>query len=378
MQTFTLTVLAIYSRYPHAAAARINHILGVPPQMIRHERKFLGDNGYLQKDENLNWHITAAGEEALKNFDREKAEENARFLKEASEIAAGALGADINDLSRFILMGRGMTNDSYVFLCKDKKYIYRQAGQGSEMLVDRYREYSNYMALKGLGISDNVVYHNPVSGTKITEFIEDCSNIDITNPYHMRLSLDALRYLHNSGIKPPHDFDFLKTIDYYEEICHNAEADLFSSYRSYRNTVEDLLTRVEKLNPPKCFCHIDFVPGNCLLTKEGKVVLIDWEYSGGQDPVVDVSMFCISAALNKAQSDRLLKEYLMRAPTLEEQARFYTYIATAGLMWSLWSVYKTANGEVYEGYTDRTYNLCKKYSRLAMETFEKIEDNEND
>ncbi len=373
MQTFTLTVLAIYNRYPHAAAGKINHILGVPPRMIRHERKFLGDNGYLEKDENLHWHITDAGRMALQNFDREKARENAKFLKEASEIAARALGADKDELSRFTLMDKGMTNDSYVFFCKGKKYIYRQAGQGSEMLVDRYREYSNYLALEGRGISDVVVYHNPVSGTKITEFIEDCSSIDINNPQHMELALEALRNLHRADIEPPHDFDFLKTIDYYEEICHNMEAELFTTYRKYKSAVEQLLEKVARLNPPSCFCHIDFVPGNCLLTKEGNVVLIDWEYSGRQDPVVDVAMFCISAALNKTQSDRLLKNYLEHNPTQEEFARFYTYIATAGLMWSLWSVFKTANGEVFEGYTERTYNLCKKYSKLAAEIFEKIE-----
>jgi len=250
MQTFTLTVLAIYSRYPHARADKIDHILGVPRRMIRHERKFLGDNGYLEKDDNLHWHITDAGRMALKNFDREKARENAKFLKEASEIAAGALGADKDELSRFTLMDKGMTNDSYVFFCKGKKYIYRQAGQGSELLVDRYREYSNYLVLEGRGISDVVVYHNPVTGTKITEFIEDCSNIDITNPHHMKLSLDALRYLHGADIVSPHDFDFLTTIDYYEEICHNMEAELFSTYHKYKARVLQLLDRVKGLNPP--------------------------------------------------------------------------------------------------------------------------------
>ena len=372
MQTFTLTVLAIYSQYPHAAAARINSILGVPPRMIRHERNFLGQLGYLEKDHNLHWHITDTGRIALQQFDREKAAENARFLKEASRTAAAALGVDQNELSRFTLMDKGMTNDSYLFTCHGKRYIYRQAGQGSEMLVDRYREYSNYLALQGKSISDVVIYHNPISGTKITEYIEDCHSIDQTDPQHIELALEALRRLHTTDIVSPHDFDFLKTIDYYEEICHNMEAELFTSYRQYKAIVESLLKKVKQLNVPRCFCHIDFVPGNCLLTKDGKVVLIDWEYSGSQDPIVDVAMFCISAAFNKTQSDGLLKKYLQRTPTTEEYARFYTYIATAGLMWSLWSVFKTANGEIFEGYTERTYNLCKKYSKLALELFSEM------
>ena len=373
MQTFTLTVLAIYYRNPAASAARINHLLGVPPQMIRHERAFLGQIGYLEKDQNLNWHITETGMEALQAFDREKARENALFLKEAAETVSRALNADRNEISRFTLMDKGMTNDSYTFFCRGKKYIYRHAGQGSDMLVDRYREYANYLALQGRGISDVVVYHNPYDGTKIAEFLENSRSIDPTDPRHIEQALIALRFLHNSDIDSPHDFDFLHTIDYYEELCHSMEADLFSTYRKYKAQITHLLEKTEALDFRKCFCHIDFVPGNCLLNKHGRVVLIDWEYSGRQDPIVDVAMFCISAAFTKAQSDRLLKQYLERKPTMEEYARFYTYIATAGLMWSLWSVYKTANGEIFEGYTERTYNLCKKYCKNAKEMFDRID-----
>ncbi len=367
MQTFTLTVLAIYKRNPAAAAKRINHILGLPPRMIRHEREFLGKNGYLEKDRQLNWHITPLGDEALLAFDREKAEKNARFLKSAALVAATALNASPNELSRFTLMTKGMTNDSYTFTCNGKKYIYRRAGVGSEMLVDRGREYENYRVLEGKGISDVVLYHNPFDGTKITEFLEDSISIDRHNHRHTEKALETLRKLHRRNIKSPHDFDFVKTIEYYEKICVESGAELFKDYGENKNKIKALLDRVEKLGPEKCFCHIDFVPGNCLMDKNGDVVLIDWEYSGRQDPIADVAMFCISAAYSRPQSDRLLKRYLQREPVKEEIFRFYTYIATAGLMWSLWSVFKTANGEVFEGYTERTYNLAKKYSALAEE-----------
>ncbi len=373
MQTFTLTVLAIYSRNPSAAAGRINHILGVPPAMIRHERQFLAECGFLEKDESSNWHVTDAGAKVLADFDREKARRSALFFKEASFTAATALNVSPNELSRFSMLDKGMTNDSYVFYCRGKKYIYRRAGNGSEMLVDRYREYANYLALEGRGISDVVIYHNPYNGTKITEFLENSSSINPFDTHHLEQCLKALRSLHNSGIASPHDFDFLKTIDYYENLCHNMEAELFKDYSRRKGRIAALLEKVNRLNVEKCFCHIDFVPGNCLMLEDGSMVLIDWEYSGRQDPVVDVAMFCISAAFDKRQSDRLLKMYLKREPTKEETARFYTYIATAGLMWSLWSVYKTANGEVFEGYTERTYSLAKKYAKLAKDVFSEIE-----
>lgn len=377
MQTFTLTVLAIYARYPSAPASEINHKLGVPHRIIRQARNFLGQNGYLEKDKNLNWHITELGQKALEQFDREKAREDAKFISESADIICQALDATADQLSGFTLLDKGMTNDSYIFFCKGKKYIYRHAGKGSEMLVDRYREYANYLALKDKGISDVVVYHNPIDGTKITEFIEGSRSIDINNPDDINRALVAVRKLHNADIISPHNFDFLHTIDYYEEICHNSEVEFFSTYRKYKAQIVNLLEKVELLNVPKCFCHIDFVPNNCLMNSDGHVVLIDWEYSGSQDPLVDIAMFCLSAAFTKTQSDKFLNLYLGRKATLTELARFYTYYATAGLMWCLWSQFKTASGEVFEGYTERTYNLCKKYSRHAQKIFSRIEQGEN-
>lgn len=372
MQTFTLTILAFYSRNPAVATSEISHRVGVPGHMVRQARAWLGSAGYLHKDKDKNWHVTDTGHMALEEFDREKAKENARFLNRAIDTAATALNVDHGAISGFYLMDKGMTNDSYIFYCNDKKYIYRHAGQGSEMLVDRYREYENYRVLAGRGISDVVIYHNPDNGTKITEFLEESKGIDPLNEQHMERALTALRNLHSADITPPHDFDFLQTIERYEQICRDMEVEFYPGYPKYKAIVTSLLDKINTLNVPKCFCHIDFVPGNCLLTKDGRVTLIDWEYSGRQDPVVDVAMFCISAAFNKVQSDHLLKSYLQRRPTTAEYARFYTYIATAGLMWSLWSEFKTASGEVFEGYTERTYNLCKKYSRLANALFEQL------
>lgn len=373
MQTFILTVLAIYFQFPKAKASDIAHKLGVPWEMIKKARQTLVERNMLLRDNNGQWYVTFLGKTALSQFDLSKAKDNAHVIQEAILVICQALNASPAELQHFSLMDKGMTNDSYLFYCRGKRYIYRRAGQGSEMLVDRYREYANYLVLAGRGISDVVVYHNPLDGTKVTEFIEDSKGIDVANPKHIEEALIALRNLHNQDIVSPHTFDFREKIDYYEQICHNVEVAFYSSYKKYKARVLHLLDQIDTLNVPKCFCHIDFVPGNCLLDKNGHVVLIDWEYSGEQDPLVDVAMFCISAAYTKSQADKLLKNYLQRKPQLEEYARFYTYIAVGGLMWSLWSEYKTACGEVFEGYTQRVYNLCIKYSQQAQDIFDRIQ-----
>lgn len=370
MEIFTKTILALYSHEPSISTAEIIRRIGVPPAMVRQSRAWLGSTGYLEKDENKNWHATEYALQVLRDFDREEAIKETEFIIHATEVACEALGVEKDEIYGFSILDKGMTNDSYIFKCRGKKYIYRRAGQGSDMLVDRYREYANYLVLQNRGISDVVIYHNPIDGTKISEFIEESKGIDVNNPENMKEALIALRKLHNADIEPPHDFDFIKTIDYYEEICRNSQVEFFATYQNYKNAIMDLLSKVDSLNVKKCFCHIDFVPGNCLLDKHGKVVLIDWEYSGAQDPLVDVAMFCISANFDAERTDSLLREYLEREPEKLEWARFYTYLATAGLMWSLWSEFKTANGEVFEGYTKRTLGFCKRYTKLAYKCFE--------
>lgn len=372
MQNFPLLILGIYSRNPLRRPEDIAHRLGAPVRAVQQSRAYLIKTGYLQPEESGRLALTSGGRLRLENLDREKARESARVVKEATETVCLVLDAKPEDLSGFAVLEKGMTNDSYVFYCKGKKYIYRRAGTGSDMLVDRFREYANYLALHNRGISDVVVYHDPFSGTKISEFLQDSKGIDPHNEEHISQALNALRHLHTADITSPRDFSFEKTIDYYEEICRGAEAAFFDTYPRYKAGVLALMEKIHRMNVPQVFCHIDFVPGNCLLDKDGKVVLIDWEYSGRQDPIVDVAMFCLSAAFDEKDSDNLLINYLQREPDLMEWARFYTYMATASLMWSLWSMFKTAGGEVFLGYTDRMHLTCALYTKKAEEKFRLI------
>lgn len=370
MQIMTLTILGIYSGYPGAKSSEIAYKLGIVPQMVKQARKALEASNFVVRTKE-GWYVTFAGRLALTKFDKEKARLQNERVKQAIALVCTVLKADPEDLKDFSLMNKGMTNDSYTFYCKDKKYIYRLAGQGTEFLVDRHREYANYLALEGEGISDKVIYLNAMTGTKISEFIEDSTLLDLDSEEDIAMALAAVRHLHTCGIKTTHNFDFRETISYYEDICHNSEVEFFSSYFTYKSQILHLLDKISTLCVPTAFCHIDFIPDNCMI-KDGRVILIDWEYAGMQDPLVDIAMFSIAGDFDKARSDRLLTLYLEKEPSLTELFRFYTYVATGSLMWSLWSEYKASQGETFEGYTDRLYNLCKEYSAYALELSQQI------
>ena len=88
-------------------------------------------------------------------------------------VSAGEI-TDIHPLSS------GMTNHLMHFSCKGKEYLMRSPGEGTQKLVSRQKESAVYKALAstGMDISDKVIYLNPETGYKVTEFWSEARPCD--------------------------------------------------------------------------------------------------------------------------------------------------------------------------------------------------------
>ena len=113
--------------------------------------------------------------------------------------------------------------------------------------------------------------------------------------------------------------------------------------------------------------HIDAVPDNFLITADGQVRLIDWEYAGMQDPHVDIAMFCIYALYDREGVDRLIDLYFEGPCPRETRIKIYCYIAACGLLWSNWCEYKRSLGVEFGEYSLRQYRYAKEYYRIVRE-----------
>lgn len=118
-----------------------------------------------------------------------------------------------------------------------------------------------------------------------------------------------------------------------------------------------------------CLTHIDAVPDNFLFTSNGDVMLIDWEYSGMQDPHVDIAMFCIYALYDQNQVDKLIDIYFENNCQKRVRQKIYCYIAACGLLWSNWCEYKRNLGVEFGEYSRRQYRYAKEYCKLFKEGF---------
>jgi thiamine kinase-like enzyme len=203
----------------------------------------------------------------------------------------------------------------------------------------------------------------------------------------------SIRELHESRLTVGHSFDIEFLIRHYVSLAEEIDAIRFPDIEETKKKLQDLFQLRRQLNADEVLCHGDFVHSNVLMPGEQNSAgqnstdqnstgqnfgdqnpgepgtrLIDWEYSGMGDPVMDVSMFTLSAAFDRERADFCFRMYLGDEPEPQEWARFYLYIALGGFLWCMWGQYKQKlSGEEFGEYTLKMYRYMKDYHHLALE-----------
>lgn len=290
---------------------------------------------------------------------------------------AGALNCKESEVNEISVLKKGMTNRSFLFSVRGEKYIMRIPGEGTDQLINREQEASVFRAVSGLGLCDDPVYINPGNGYKITRFLEGVRVCDPGNVEDLKRCMEKLREFHALRLTVAHTFDIFGQIAFYESLWEGEP----SVYRDYQKTKENVLSLkayIDGVEKDWCLTHIDAVPDNFLFydTPNGEMLqLTDWEYSGMQDPHVDIAMFCIYSLYNKQQCDQLIDIYFGGDCGGKIRAKIYCYIAVCGLLWSNWCEYKRKLGVEFGEYSLRQYRFAKDYYKYAREFIEKGDTN---
>jgi thiamine kinase-like enzyme len=116
-------------------------------------------------------------------------------------------------------------------------------------------------------------------------------------------------------------------------------------------------------------CHNDPWPGN-LLDAYGRVYLIDWEYSGMNDPVWDLADLSVEAGFDAGQDRAMLEAYYGAMPHQAFYSRMEIYKAMCDLHWSIWGFVQHAKGNTAEDF--RSYGLerfARSKARMSSADF---------
>ncbi|MBR0172946.1 MAG: phosphotransferase [Lachnospiraceae bacterium] len=284
-------------------------------------------------------------------------------------VIAKALGAHLGELTDFEPMVKGMTNRSFLFSCKDKRYILRIPGEGTGSLVNRRDEAAVYRAISGTGLCDDVVYINPENGLKVTRFLDRVRNLDPYDEEELVQGIRLLRQFHDMKLKVDHEFSIIEHINRYESF-REGQPSAYPDYEETKRNVLSLEQYVTSHRGEKCLTHIDAVPDNFLFhVRDGKeeLQLTDWEYAGMQDPHVDIAMFCIYSGYTKEQADHLMDLYFDGECNEDIRTKIYCYIAACGLLWSNWCEYKRLLGVEFGDYALSQYRYAKDFHALVKD-----------
>lgn len=285
----------------------------------------------------------------------------------AMELVSDVLHIPESEITDIRCLKSGMTNKSFLFRAKDRSYICRIPGPGTDLLINRKQEKEVYDSVKGLGITEHVIYMNGTTGYKISEYYEGVRTSDAHNWDDVARCMELVKKLHSSFIRVGHSFDIRERIEFYENLCEGYERRLFEDYGEVKRNMISLMNRLDQLKRPKVLSHIDSVCDNFLFLPDGSIKLIDWEYAGMCDPLIDVSMCAIYSYYNEEEVEKLICLYLGHAPSAEERLVYYSYIALGGFLWCLWAVYKSSLGEEFGDYTLVMYRYAKKYFKKIVE-----------
>lgn len=315
---------------------------------------------------------------SIKTFEqlRELGSQSDHLKSEAIRTICDALHADMEEITRVTVLKKGMTNRSFLFSCKGKRYIMRIPGEGTAQLVDRRHEAAVYQAIREKNICDDIAYISPDNGYKITEYLADARVCNPEKAEDVRRCMQRLREFHELRLTVAHTFDIFGQIEFYESLWNGAPS-IYKDYRQTKENVFSLRGYIDAHVQERVLTHIDAVPDNFLFVKRDdgseEIRLIDWEYAGMQDPHVDIAMFCIYALYDRRQVDETIAAYFPGGCSEAVRLKIYCYIAACGLLWSNWCEYKWTLGVEFGEYSLRQYRYAKEYYRIVRDTLEQWE-----
>ena len=118
-----------------------------------------------------------------------------------------------------------------------------------------------------------------------------------------------------------------------------------------------------EMNP----CHNDAVPENFIKAQDGTIYLIDWEYSGMNDPMADFAALFLESEFTEEKKEFFLNEYYKGEVPSGIEERILCYEIMWDTLWSLWTVLKEAYGEDFGSYgLDRFNRAMTYYCRLNI------------
>jgi thiamine kinase-like enzyme len=231
----------------------------------------------------------------------------------------------------------GLTNSNYKVKVDGTAYFVRVPGESTELLaIDRDNEYHNTKAAAEAGVAPRVLYYLPEQCVMVLEFLDgQTMSMDALNAAGMPTRMaKAIRQLH-SGPRFLSDFNMFRLTEYYLGLCQERSIRIPDGYLERMPVVEQI-EKAMSVHPLRTVpCNNDLLAENYL--DDGKQLwLIDYEYSGNNDPTFELGNTCQEMQFSEDQINEVCAGYFGSVSS-DKIARMKLNMIMSDVGWGLWA-----------------------------------------
>ena len=242
----------------------------------------------------------------------------------------------------------------------------RIPGKGTEEYINRANEAVAAHEAAKAGVSPQVLHFDNATGVMMTRFVADAVTM---SPEGFRTRAgsparagEAFRRLHTSDARFPFRFELFAMIDDYLKVLSTKDVALPAGYHDVVREADGSVRSALAAHPlPLVACHCDPLCENFLDAGE-RMWIVDWEYSGMNDPMWDLGDLSVEGGFDARQEDEMLAAYFGGEPSANDRGRVVIYKAMCDLLWTLWGLIQLANGnpaDDFRAYADNRFARCK-------------------
>jgi thiamine kinase-like enzyme len=257
----------------------------------------------------------------------------------------------------------GLTNRNVRVSTPQGDYVARLSSPESALLaIDRTNEHANSVAAAASGAAPDVIAYAPEVSVLVVRFIDGStwSNDDVLAPANAPRIAEACRTLH-AGPRFVNDFDMLRLQPHYLSIVQERGLrlpDRYLDFADHARAIGEALAARPVATVP---CNNDLLAANFI--DDGRLWLIDYEYSGNNDPFFEIGNVWSEAAGTTDDLGRLVSAYVGHPSTsLTARARLWGLMSKYG--WMLWA-------SIQDGTSDLDFDFwswgLEKYDRAVAE-----------
>ena len=258
----------------------------------------------------------------------------------------------------------GLTNTNYKVTTQRGRYVVRIAGKDTGLLaIDRENEAHNTIAAAETGVGAPVVAVLPEHDALVLAYLDgEVMDVEtLRRGDRLEPIASACRRLHG-GRRFLHDFDMFEIQRGYLRVVQERGFRLPDRYTEFEPTVRELEQAMRMRAEPTVPCNNDLLAEN-FIEVDGRMRLIDYEYSGNNEPAFELGNVWSESNLSLAQLDELIAHYYGR-PLRNKVARARLWGLMSKYGWTLW-------GSIQDAVSDIDFDFwswaMEKYDRAVTE-----------